>query len=142
MGNYLFHFHHDEYAWDVAYTGASTVTGPHFSKHLPMNQDVEKTLRIYHDQMCVQSRGLASECKAMTPEAVEMAKFVPFTDHWPTANGVAGYNYANSKTHDNAAPRDHMEVFDEVIETIFTHNSGEFWRNTRYDAANRTRRPA
>jgi hypothetical protein len=145
MGNYLFHFHHDEYAWDVVGTELSTVptASPHFGKNLPTNTDVEQTLHRYHDQMCVQSRGIASECKAMTPEAVEMAKFVPFTDYWPTANGVAGYNYADSKAHDGAAPRDHNEVFDEVMEEVFAHKiHGEFWLNTRYDAANRTRQPA
>jgi hypothetical protein len=145
MGNYLYHFHHDDYAWDVVYSDVSTVQHPcpHLGKNLPMDQNVDLTVRKYHDQMCVQSRNLASECSPMTEDAINMAKFVPFTDYWPIQNSDAAYtNMAAAKTHDGASPRPHQNVFDESIQEIFTNNGDAFWRNSNYIRADRTRKPA
>jgi hypothetical protein len=147
MGNYLYHFHHDDYAWDVVYSQISTVPHPcpHLGKNLPMDQNVGLTARKYHHQMCVQSKNIASECAnvGMTSNAIEMAKFVPFTDFWPISDSDAAYtNFAASKAHDGAAPRSHEEVFDETVEEVFSHEGSYFWRDTAYNTTERTRRPA
>lgn len=160
MGNYLFHFHHDDYAWDVVNSGLSTVNHPcpHLGKNLPMDQNVELTTRKYHDQMCVQSRNIASECGSMSRDAINMAKFVPFTDYWPIQNAIATHdvskthdgapiqnsierytNYDAAKTHDGAAPRPHQDVFDEVIDEVFLRGDG-FWLKNSYNRSDRTRR--
>jgi hypothetical protein len=143
MGNYLFHFHHDEYAWQIVHSKASTVVKPYpvIAKHMPMDHDVQLTARKYYDQMCVQSRGITLECRGMTAEDIDMAKFVSFTDHWPIANGVNGYNMQGAKTHDGASPHVHAEVFDEVMDEVFKEGGGGFW-NTGYNWTGRTKRPA
>ena len=161
MGNYLFHFHHDDYAWDVVYSEISTVYHPcpHLGKNLPMDQNVELTTRKYHDQMCVQSRNIASGCSFMSQDAINMAKFVPFTDYWPIQNAIATsdaskthdgapiqnsieryINFDAAKTHDGAAPRPHQDVFDEVINEVFLNGGDYFWRKNSYNRTDRTRR--
>lgn len=145
MGNYLFHFHHDDYAWDVVHSSVSTVKHPcpHLGKNLPMDQNVDLTVRKYHDQVCVQSRNLASECGLMTEDEVNLAKFVPFTDYWPIGNTDVVYaNMVAAKTHDGAAPSLHQDVFDRSVNEYFLNNGDTFWRNSYYNTAERTRKPA
>lgn len=143
MGNYLYHFHHDEYVWDVVNKPISTTVSPcpHIGKNLPMNQDVEQSIRRYHHQICVQSKNIASECGRMSEMDVEIAKFVPFTDYWPIAGGVGGYEWPACKTHDSTAPRRHQEIFDSVVDEIFASGGAEFWQNSRYNRSERTRSP-
>ena len=140
MANYLYHFHHDEYAWQVVHSQVSTVTRPYpyIANHVAMDQNVELTARKYHSQMCVQSRGVAADCSMLTVEDIDMAKFVAFTDYWPMRNGVDGYNMQRAKTHDSASPRIHGEVFDELIDEIYK----EDWRFESYNQTDRTKRPA
>jgi len=145
MGNYLFYYHHDEYEWDIVNSQLSTVASPspHIGKNLPMDEDVERTVRKYHDQMCVNSKDVASECGGMTPAAIEAAKFVPFTDFWPMVNGEVGYNYPASKSHDGTGGRDHQVIFDKMMDDAFPNRQGdEFWRRTRYNRTERTRNPS
>lgn len=148
MGNYLYHFHHSEYAWDIIYKPISTVVSPcpHVGKNLPMHQHVENTVKRYHHQMCVQSRDIASECKGLTLMDTEIAKIVPFTDYWPIEKGVnghdfLGYDYTASKSHDATAPRPHQEIFDERIDEIHANHGQIFWYNTRFNTSERTKNP-
>jgi len=145
MGNYLFHFHHDEYAWDITNKPISTVENPcpHVGKNLPMHQDVKNTVQRYHNQMCVQSRDMASECLGMSLADQEIAKIVPFTDFWPIADGEGCYNYPASKSRaDGLAPYSPQEVFDARIDEIFSSGGEQFWQNTWYNASERTKNPA
>lgn len=148
MGNYLYHFHHDEYVWDIVYNPISTVASPcpHVGKNLPMHQNVDNTVKRYHHQMCMQSRNIASECKGLNSMDTEIAKSVPFTDYWPIDRGAnghdyPGYNYIASKEHYGTTTRSHQEVFDERIDEIFASGGESFWYKTRYNTSDRTKNP-
>jgi hypothetical protein len=127
MGNYLFHFHHDEYVWHIVGQKNGIGVFPYVAKHLPMNQDTNLTIRKYWHQTCVQHKQIGGKCSDMTAEEVNLAKFVPFTDYWPMPEGVDGHNMRNafSSGHDSTAPRPHAEVFDEIINEIYLeeHNN-------------------
>jgi hypothetical protein len=124
MGNYLFHYHHDEYVWQIVGLKDGTSVIPYIAKHMPMNQDTDLTIRKYWHQTCVQRRQMDGDCTGLVAEEVNMAKFVPFTDYWPMLEGVSGHNMGDalSSGHDSAAPRPHAEVFDEIIEEVFEIN--------------------
>jgi hypothetical protein len=140
MGNYLYHFHRDEYAWQIVHGKVSTVTRPYpiIAKHMPMDQDVRLTAKKYHTQMCVQSRNEAAECNSMTAEEISMAKFACFTEFWPMPNGVDGYNMQLAKTHDSASPQIYGQVFDVLADEISREGRGF----ASYNRTDRTKRPA
>jgi hypothetical protein len=134
MGNYLFHYHHDEYAWQIVdHKPNPNKVIPYISKHLPMNHDADFTIRKYWHQVCVQHKQADAFCKSMSAEEVSLAKFLPFTDHWPMPNGVDGYSLEGARGHDSTAPRSHVEVFDETIDEILTSvgDSASWWGFSR-----------
>lgn len=121
MGNYLFHFHHDEYAWQIVHHTTSSRVFPYIAKHLPLDQNSEFTIRKYWHQLCVQNKQSNGICNNMSPEEVNMAKLVPFTDYWPMPGGTEGYSIDAARTHDSTAPRLYSEVFDEIQHEIIVN---------------------
>ena len=108
MGNYLWHFHRDAYAWQISHdpNKLSTVSGlPMLAKNLQMSLDVETTIAKYMHQICAQAN--ESECDRVTPIDPKYAALIPYTDHWPfpaVTSGDAvyqnGHNYDRALWHD------------------------------------------
>jgi hypothetical protein len=124
MGNYLFHFHHDEYAWQIVHLTTGSRVFPNIAKHIELDQNSEFTIRKYWHQMCVQHKQSAGFCSNMSAEDINMAKLLPFTDYWPMVGGVNAYSFETGLTHDSSAPRPHTEVFDEIMHEILANPRG------------------
>lgn len=138
MGNYLFHFHHDAYAWDIAkLRHLSTVEKPKpiLAHHFPNNFDVALSAERYFQQICLQSLNLVANCKnyPRTDAQLIAARTTMFTDYWPVLSNNVVWDIP---AHKMGPAMKHLTAPESEIEELVSHSIEEVrgrWEKLSYD---------
>jgi hypothetical protein len=159
MTTYLWHFHHDEYAWrllgdqdseswpdkDRAYIQSLFRPSAQIAKHLAMSTDSVATAQSYYQQICAQSEFRAVDCNRDDFTDVtrnELMLLAPWTHFWPMENGHEMFSPELARQNNNAARVDWKALAHESFALNWKEYGGEAaWRQTAYERSERTRDP-
>lgn len=156
IGNYLFHYHYDEYEWRMEYfymdllhppgmlnSDRYRYPTPYLMKHLPYTYaDEKKSLiqRLYAN-LCVNSDFLAVGCHRITDRAdvIEHGYRWLWTPEWPTIYEELGLNINIAEYIDNPSWQDRSRQL--IQKNLNDYHGKELWLSTQFDPKERVYKP-